>query len=83
MVHGFCVEFLSASAGNIILIDWLRYLADLAACLGGLAALAGGTVAETVRPPAGGEGLVIRLFFFSGICSNDYGARAGGIVSFI
>ena len=47
-VHGFCVEFLLASAGNIILIGWLRCLADLAACLGGLAALADGAVAETV-----------------------------------
>ena len=64
LVHGFCVEFPLASAGNIILIGWLRYFADLAACLGGLAALAGGAVAETVPPPAGGEGLVIRLCSF-------------------
>ena len=57
LVHGFCVEFPLASAGNIILIGWLRYFADLAA-------LAGGTVAETVPPPAGGEGQVIRLCSF-------------------
>ena len=57
LAHGFCVEFPLASAGNIILIGWLRYFADLAA-------LAGGTVAETVPPPAGGEGQVIRLCSF-------------------
>ena len=51
LVHGFRVEFLSASAGNIILIGWPRYLADLAAYLGGLAALAGGAIAAPVAAP--------------------------------
>ena len=50
-IHAFCVEFLLASAGSIILLGWLRYLADLAACLAGLAALAGGAVTALVIAP--------------------------------
>ena len=50
-IHGFCVQSLLPSAGDVILIGWLRYLADLAACLAGLAALAGGAVAAPVAAP--------------------------------